>query len=86
MTTSNIDSLEILLELKEAKAHLASQLSSTKVTVLEKEYPEIITAIRGLFGDSYVNNGVAVITFDMIEECMKIVRNAGKGKAQELMK
>lgn len=88
MTISNnsLDALDVILQLKEAKTDLASRLSQTKVTVLEKDHPEIIAAIKGLFGNSYVNNGIAVITFDMISECMKIVRTAGKGKAQELIK
>ena len=86
ISNNSYDALDVILQLKEAKADLASRLGQTKVTVTEQEYPEIITAIRGLFGSSYINNGIAVITFDMIAECMKIVRTAGKGKAQELIK
>lgn len=87
MTTSSVLSAkEIISELNDAKSDIASNLKGVKVTVVQSDYPDIYAAILGLFGSSYASNGVANITFDMITECMRITREAGKGKAQELIK
>lgn len=86
MSTSNTQALKLLEELIDAKSQLADKLKDLKVTVTTKDYPDIVSAVSGLFGSEYVNDGVAVITFDMVVKCLEVVRNAGIGKAQELIK
>lgn len=84
-TTNSMKATEIIDALQQAKSDIKTALGDVKVTVIEQDYPEVTTAIRGFFGDIYVKDGVAVITFDMISECIRVVREAGKGKAQELL-
>ena len=84
---SNTNSaLEIIQELRDAKTEIASNLTDVKVIVNGNGYPDILAAISGLFGESYVNNNSAVITFEMMVECIRLVRLAGTAKAQELIK
>ena len=81
-----LSATDILDQLNDAKSELSARLGGVKVVVLEKDHPEVYNAIRGLFGEGYVKDGVATITFHMVTECMRITRLAGKGKAQELIK
>ena len=84
---SNTNSaLEIIQELRDAKTEIASNLTDVKVIVNGNDYPDILAAISGLFGESHVNNNSAVITFEMMVECIRLVRLAGTAKAQELIK
>lgn len=86
MSESKMSALEIISELENAKSYIYSKMTEVKVHVDEKNDPDVIAAISGLFGDGYLNNGSAIIDFNMVTECMKILRLAGQGKAQELIK
>ena len=61
-TTNSMKATEIIDALQQAKSDIKTALGDVKVTVIEQDYPEVTTAIRGFFGDSYVKDGVAVIT------------------------
>lgn len=80
------DIINVLQRLLDAKNQISERMSDLKVTVNVNQYPDIVAAVSGLFGPEYVSDGVAVITFDMVIKCMEVVRSAGIGKAQELIK
>lgn len=85
-TYSSDDIISALQRLADAKNQISERMSDLRITVNVNQYPDIIAAISGLFGPEYVNDGVANITFDMVIKCMEVVRNAGIGKSQELIK
>lgn len=82
---SNSDISKIIVELIDAKNTLANGLQNVRVVATQERDPDVITAIVSLFGPNAVKDGKAVITFNMLTECINVVRNAGKAKAKELI-
>lgn len=76
----------ILEELVAAKSEILSKLKDLKVTATDERDPDVMTAIRNLYGESAVKDGKASISFEMVAQCIDIVRRAGKAKAAELIK
>lgn len=67
--------LEYMEELRE-------MLSDIKVPARSVN-PDVLEAIRTIFGDEYVTNEESYITFDMFVDCSKILRNIGRATAAE---
>lgn len=84
-TFSTSDVAKVLEEMIEAKTALKNGLSDLKVITTQEQNPDVLTAIRALFGDNAIKDGKAYITFDMLSECMTVIRKAGKTKAKELI-
>lgn len=76
----------ILEELVEAKSEILSKLKDLKVTATDERDPDVMTAIKNLYGESAIKDGKASISFEMVAQCIDIVRRAGKAKAAELIK
>ena len=76
----------ILEELVAAKSEILSKLKDLKVTATDERDPDVMTAIRNLYGESAIKEGKASISFEMVAQCIDIVRRAGKAKAAELIK
>lgn len=76
----------ILEELVSAKSQLLDKLKDLKVAVSEERDPDVVTAIKSLYGNDYIKDGKAAITFEMVAQCVDIVRRAGRAKASELIK
>lgn len=76
----------ILEELVAAKSEILSKLKDLKVTATDERDPDVMTAIRNLYGESAIKDGKASISFEMVAQCIDIVRRAGKAKAAELIK
>lgn len=76
----------ILEELVAAKSELLSKLKDLKVTATDERDPDVMTAIKNLYGESAIKDGKASISFEMVAQCIDIVRRAGKAKAAELIK
>lgn len=76
----------ILEELVAAKSEILSKLKDLKVTATDERDPDVMTAIRNLYGESAVKDGKASISFEMVAQCIDIVRRAGKAKAAELIR
>lgn len=76
----------ILLEAKEAGSELSFKLQKVKIQVEGAKSPELISAIRAIFGDNFIfTNGNSVITYDMYCYVMKLIREIGKEKAKEVL-
>lgn len=82
---SNNQVSKILADLIDAKNTLSNGLQHVNVAVSQERDPDVITAIAALFGNEYVKDGKATITFNMLSECVNVVRRAGKAKAKELI-
>lgn len=80
------DISSILEELVAAKSEILSKLKDLKVTATDERDPDVMTAIRNLYGESAIKDGKASISFEMVAQCIDIVRRAGKAKAAELIK
>lgn len=80
------DISSILEELVAAKSEILSELKDLKVTATDERDPDVMTAIRNLYGESAVKDGKASISFEMVAQCIDIIRRAGKAKAAELIK
>ena len=80
------DISSILEELVAAKSEILSKLKDLKVTATDERDPDVMTAIRNLYGESAIKEGKASISFEMVAQCIDIVRRAGKAKAAELIK
>ena len=76
----------ILEELVAAKSEILSKLKGLKVTATDERDPDVMTAIKNLYGESAIKDGKASISFEMVTQCIDIVRRAGKAKAAELIK
>lgn len=76
----------ILEELVAAKSEILSKLKDLKVTATDERDPDVMTAIKNLYGESVIKDGKASISFEMVAQCIDIVRRAGKAKAAELIK
>lgn len=76
----------ILEELVAAKSEILSKLKDLKVTATDERDPDVMTAIKNLYGESAIKDGKASISFEMVAQCIDIVRRAGKAKAAELIK
>ena len=76
----------ILEELVSAKSQLLDKLKDLKVAVSEERDPDVVTAIKSLYGNDYIKDGKATIAFEMVAQCVDIVRRAGRAKASELIK
>ena len=76
----------ILEELVSAKSQLLDKLKDLKVAVSEERDPDVVTAIKSLYGNDYIKDGKATITFEIVAQCVDIVRRAGRAKASELIK
>lgn len=73
-----------IAELGELKADLYSRLSGLKVQYSIEDNLDLTKAIEAVFGDeAKANKGY--ITLDMYLYCLKLVRAAGKAKAQSLI-
>lgn len=79
------DVVKLIKEGTRYQEELREKLKDIKVPV-NSLHPHVLNSIRVLFGDDYINvaEGKAFITFDMVIECMKIIRNVGKATASEL--
>ena len=80
------DISSILEELVAAKSEILSKLKDLKVTATDERDPDVMTAIKNLYGESAIKDGKASISFEMVAQCIDIVRRAGKAKAAELIK
>lgn len=76
----------ILEELVAAKSEILGKLKDLKVTATDERDPDVMTAVRNLYGEESVKDGKASISFEMVAQCIDIVRRAGKAKAAELIK
>lgn len=83
--TSLEDVVKLIKEGTRYQEELKDKLKDIKVPV-DSRHPHVLNSIRNLFGDSAIDhiNGRAYITFDMVVECMKLIRNVGKATASEL--
>ena len=87
--TNGVDQKDLLetLELAyEIDAELRSKLSKIKINIDKNKNPELIIAIRKIFGETYISRvGNAVITYDMYCSTLNLIRTLGKSKAEEIL-
>lgn len=76
----------ILEELVVAKSEILGKLKDLKVTATDERDPDVMTAVRNLYGEEAIKDGKASISFEMVAQCIDIIRRAGKAKAAELIK
>lgn len=76
----------ILEELTVAKSEILGKLKDLKVTATDERDSDVMTAVRNLYGEEAIKDGKTSISFEMVAQCIDIVRRAGKAKAAELIK
>lgn len=85
---SDIDIEDLQSTLTEASnisEELREKLSKIKINILGNEHPDVITAVREIFGDSYVSSsGNTIITYDMYCSILNLLRTLGNKKAEEV--
>ena len=77
---------QTILEAKSISTELLDKLSKIKIHINGGSNPEIINAIRSIFGDSYIYaNGNSVITYSMYSSVINLLRTLGNNKAEEIL-
>lgn len=77
---------EALAEAEKVNSELRMKLDKIKIQVSGRDNPELVNAIKTLFGDKYIfSNGNSVISYDMYCYVIKLLRELGKAKAGELL-
>lgn len=75
---------DLLNEAQSYMSELKETLKDIKVPVEQKVSPEVIEAVRHIFGDTYLTKGGnSYITFDMFLDCLNVTRNVGRATAAE---
>lgn len=78
------DIQELLHEAQGASGELREKLSKIKINIDGRKSPDIITAIRAIFGDTYINTkGNSYINYDMYCRVIDLLRKVGSSKAEE---
>lgn len=76
---------DLIKEGQHYQEELRELLKDVKVPV-NKLNPHVLDSIRKIFGPEYISaDNKAYITFDMVLECTRIVRNVGKATADEFV-
>lgn len=77
---------DILQEGRDISEELRSKLYKLSVTIDGTKNPELIKAIRHIFGDSYVySSGNSAITYDMYCSLLRLLKQVGQKKTEELV-
>ena len=78
--------METLEEAYEISEDLRKKLSKIRINIDKNKNPEIINAIRRIFGDSYISrSGNSTITYDMYCSTLNLIRTLGKNKSEEIL-
>lgn len=77
------DVVKLIKEGTRYQDELRVKLKDIKVPVTVR-HPHVLNSIRNIFGDDYIKDGKAYITFDMVVECMALIRSVGQATASEL--
>lgn len=78
------DLKDLVAEAQRYLAQLEEKLSDIKVPVRSLN-PEVLEAIRYIFGEDFVKEDTSFITFRMFLDCMDIMRNVGRETASEFV-
>ena len=82
---SEEDLEDLLNEAQSYMTQLKDTLKDIKVPVEREVSPEVIEAIRHIFGETYLTRGGnSYITFEMYLDCLNVTRNVGRATAAEL--
>ena len=82
----DVDIQELLHEAQGVAGELREKLAKIKINIDGSKSPDVVTAIRAIFGEQYVNNkGNSYISYDMYCRVIDLLRKAGKSKAEEIL-
>lgn len=78
--------ISVLQEGYEISAELRDKLSKISINIDGNKNPEIINAIRRIFGDDYISRtGNSKITYEMYCSTLSLIRSLGENKSQEVL-
>ena len=75
---------QLISQLRDVQSALDPDLSNVKVRINEEQNGMLAKSIETIFGDRSESPDKDFITFDMYMHCVRIMRAAGKAKAQEV--
>lgn len=76
----------LLAEGYEIEKELRDKLNKIRINIDKNKSPEVITAIRAVFGDSYISrSGNSTITYEMYCVALNLMRKLGSSKASEII-
>lgn len=81
-------SMEELAELLRVGQKYLNQLDETLKDIrvpVRSINPEVLEAIKYIFGEDYISKDTSYITYSMFRECMTILRNVGRATAAEFI-
>lgn len=81
-------SMEDLAELLKAGQKYLGQLDETLKDIrvpVRNIHPEVLEAIKYIFGEDYITGETSYITYEMFRECMVVLRNVGRATAAEFI-
>ena len=81
-------SMEDLAELLKAGQKYLGQLDETLKDIrvpVRSIHPEVLEAIKYIFGEDYITGETSYITYEMFRECMVVLRNVGRATAAEFI-
>ena len=77
------DKEDVLKELKAIQSQLYAGLKDIRIAINADKNPEVIEAITAIYGEDFFT-GQPTVSFDMYIQCMKIIKQAGKDKGDQL--
>lgn len=89
MASISNEAKSYLAQLQKHKADIQGRLADVEVTYSPDNRVDITKAVTEIFGKETVSktdNSQMAITLDMYQQCLEIIRQAGKFKAETLVK
>ena len=78
---TKVENLEDLLN--KAQEYMGEMREMLKDIRVPAEDPQVLEAVRNIFGNTYIHDGRTYITFEMFLDCLNITRNVGRAVAAE---
>ena len=82
----DVDIKELLYEAQGVSGELREKLSKIKINIDGSKNPDVVTAIKTIFGDQYISDkGNSYIHYDMYCRVIDLIRVLGKSKSEEVL-